>query len=157
VWLVAPAAKRGFNLFVDPVADRLHNFRLDHVSLGVDGDLDDYISLQVVGKCSAVHGRIGIYDRIGDVDFMPGDRSVNHRAQRRSGAGIVVASFGTGGYLLRFWRSLDRPPRAWAWLAGPRREQQSGGVRERIAVAGGRRKVNQLGVGAVSIGEPGGG
>ena len=104
--LITPAAKRGLDLFVDPVADRMHDFRLDHVSLGVDGDFDDYISLQVAGKFGAVHGRIWIYDRIRDVDFMSGNWSVNHRAQRRSGAGIVVAGFRIGRYLLRLRRSL---------------------------------------------------
>ena len=104
--LVMPAAKSRLDFFVDPVADRLHDFRLDHVSLGVDGDFDDDISLQVPGKFGAVHGRIWIYDRIRDVDFMSGNWSVNHRAQRRSGAGIVVAGFRIGRYLLRLRRSL---------------------------------------------------
>ena len=104
--LIVPTAKGGFDFFVDPVADRLHDFRLDHVSLGVDGDFDDYISLQVPGKFGAVHGRIWIYDWIRDVDFMPGNRSVNHRAQRRSGMGIVVASFRIGRYLPGLWHSF---------------------------------------------------
>src|SRR5712691_1043945 len=34
--LVVPAAQGGLDLFVDPVADRLHNFGFDDVALGVD-------------------------------------------------------------------------------------------------------------------------
>src|SRR5882724_6590300 len=46
-WLIAPLAKSGDDFFVDPVADRLHDSRLDHVALRVDGDLYNDITLQV--------------------------------------------------------------------------------------------------------------
>src|SRR6202158_4355448 len=66
--LVMPPAKRGLDLFVDPVADRLHNFGFDDVALGVDCDFNDDVALQVPGKLGALHGRIWIHDRMGDVD-----------------------------------------------------------------------------------------
>src|SRR5437899_5459070 len=123
--LVVPAAQGGLDLFVDPVADRLHNFGFDDVALGVDCDFNDDIALQVPGKLGSRYGRIWIHDWIGDVDFMAGDRSVNrrHSAQRRSGAGIVVASFRVGNCkgLLRLWCRLWRLGLR-AGLAHPRRE-----------------------------------
>ena len=151
--LIVPAAKRGLDLFVDAVADRLHDFRLDHVSLGVDGDFDHDISLQVAGKFGAVHGRIWIYDRIRDVDFMSGDWPVNHRAQRRSGARVVVAGFRIDRYLPRLGRSLQRLGlRVRARLARPWREQQLGRVWGTVLVCA-RSKVNQfVAVGAFAIG-----
>lgn len=151
--LVVPAAKGGLDLLVDPVADRLHNFGFDDVALGVDCHFDDDIAHQVPGKCGALHGRIWIHDRIRNVHFMACNRSVDHGAQRRSGAGIVVGGFRVGRDLLRFRRWLWRLGlRAWAW-----REQQLGRVRGRVIVPGVRWKVNQfVGVGAVSIGKPGG-
>src|SRR5229473_1505466 len=94
--LVVPATQGGLDLFVDPVADRLHDFGFDDVALRVDCDFDDDIALQVPGKFGALHGRIWIHDWIGYVDFMPGDRSVNHGAEERSGAGIVVGGFRVG-------------------------------------------------------------
>src|SRR6266446_7598274 len=123
--LVVPAAKGGLDLFVDPVADRLDNFGFDDVALGVDRDFNDDVALQVPGKLGARHRRIGIHDRISDVDFMAGDRSVNHGAQRRSGAGIVVGGFraGNDNDLLRLWRTLWRLGLRVS-LARPDREQQ---------------------------------
>src|SRR6266576_6858012 len=93
--LVVPAAQGGLDLFVDPVADRLHNLGFDDVALGVDRDFDDDVALQVAGKLGARYGRIWIHDWIGYVDFMAGDRPVNHchSAQRRSGAGVVIGGF----------------------------------------------------------------
>jgi len=79
-WLVVPAAESGLNLFVDTVADGLHNFGFDDAALGIDRHFNHNISHQVAGKLSAVDGRVGIHDRIGDVNFMAGDRSVNHGA-----------------------------------------------------------------------------
>src|SRR6266481_5497504 len=125
--LVVPAAQRGLDLFVDPVADRLHNFGFDDVALGVDCDFNDDVALQVPGKLGSRYGGIWIHDRIRDVDFMAGDRSVNrsHSAQRRSGTGIVVSGFRVGNCrdLLRFWRRLWRLGLR-AGLAHPRREHQ---------------------------------
>ena len=43
--LVVPAAQSGLDLFVDPVADCLHNFGFDDVALGVDRDFDDDVTL----------------------------------------------------------------------------------------------------------------
>src|SRR5438445_7875658 len=96
--LVVPAAQGGLDLFVDPVADRLHNFGFDDVTLGVDCDFNDDVPLQVPGKLGSRYGRIWIHDWIRDVDFMAGDRSVNHcySAKRRSRAGTVVASVRLG-------------------------------------------------------------
>ena len=79
-WLVVPAAQGGLDLFVDPVADGLHNFGFDDVALGVDRDFNDDVALQIPRKLGALHGRIWIDDRIRDVDFMTGNRSVNHGA-----------------------------------------------------------------------------
>ena len=73
-WLIVPAAQRGFDLFVDSVADRLHDLGFDDVALGVDCDFNDDVALQVPGKFGTLHRRIWIHDRIGDVDFMAGDR-----------------------------------------------------------------------------------
>ncbi len=56
--LIAPLAQRGDNLFVDSVADRLHNSRLDDVALRVDGDFDNYIALKVAREFRAGHGWI---------------------------------------------------------------------------------------------------
>jgi len=138
--LIVPAAKGGLDLFVDAVADCLHNFGFDDVALGVDGDFDDDVALQVPGKLGARHRRIWVHDRIGDVDFMTGDRSVNHGAQRRSGVGIMIAGFRVGQDLLRLWRRLWRLGlRAWARLARPWRNNNlavSGGVSSLWAAGG---------------------
>src|SRR5260370_18139163 len=91
--LVVPAPQGGLDLFVDPVADRLHNFGFNDVALGVDRDFNDDVALQVPGKLGALHGRIWVHDRIGDMAFMAGDRAINHGyiAQRRTGAVICFA------------------------------------------------------------------
>lgn len=101
--LVVPLPEGGLDLFIDPVADRLHNFGFDDAALGVDRDFNNNITHQVTGKLSAVHGRIGIHNGVRNVDFMAGNRSVNHGAQRRSGVGVVVTGFriGNGNDLLR--------------------------------------------------------
>src|SRR5258708_18140223 len=88
--LVTPPAKRGLDLFVDPVADRLHNFGFDDGALGVDRDFDDDVSVQVPGELGSRHGRVGIHDRVGDVGFVTGDWSVNHGAEGRSRTGAVT-------------------------------------------------------------------
>ena len=61
--LVAPLAKSGHNLFVDPVTNRLHQFRLDDISQRIDRDFDNHIALQVARKFRAHHLRIGKYNR----------------------------------------------------------------------------------------------
>jgi hypothetical protein len=79
-WLVVPTAQGGLDLFVDPVADRLHNFGFYDVALGIDRDFDDDVALQVPRKLGSRNGRIWIHDWIGDVDFVTGNWSVNHGA-----------------------------------------------------------------------------
>jgi hypothetical protein len=125
--LVVPAAQGGLNFFIDTVADRLHNFGFDDIALGVDCDFNDDVTLQVSRKLGSRYRRIWIYDWVGDVDFVAGDRSVNHGTQRRSGVCIMVARFRVGccggNYddPLRFWR-WRLGLRAWAWLDHSRRE-----------------------------------
>src|SRR5713226_6935117 len=150
--LVVPSAKGGLDLFVDPVTDRLHNFGFDDVALGVDRDFDDDVALQVPGKLGARHRRIWIHDRISDMDFMAGDRSVNHGAERRASTGVVAGGFRVGNYidLLRLWRLGMR-----AYLTRPDREQQLGRVSGNGIVPGSRWKVSQfVGMGSISIGKP---
>src|SRR3981081_162539 len=73
-WLIVPAAQGGLDLFVDPVADRLHDLGFDDVALGVDRDFNDDVALQVPRKLGPRYRRIRIHDWIRDVDFMAGDR-----------------------------------------------------------------------------------
>src|SRR5258708_8864542 len=154
--LVVPAAQGGLDLFVDPVTDRLHNFGFDDVALGVDRDFDDDVALQVPGKLGAGHRRIWIHDRISDMDFMAGDRSVNHGAERRTSTGVVVGGLRVSNYidLLRLWRGLWRLGLR-AYLARPGQGQQLSRVSGNGIVPGGRWKVSQfVGMGSVSIGKP---
>jgi len=152
--LVVPAAKSSLDLFVDAVADRLHNLGVDDAALGVNGDFDDDVTDQIAGELGAVDGRIGIHGGIGDVDFMACYWPVNHGAQRRSGASVVVTCFGVGDDSRRLRDRLGRLG-SQARLRRSRREQQFGHVgRGEIAVRI-RRKVNQLvAIGAVSEGKP---
>ena len=106
--LVVPAAEGGFDLFVDAVADGLHNFGLYYVALRVDGYFDDDIAHQIAWERGAIHGRVGKYGGIGDVDFVAGDGSIDHGAERRSGVGVVVARVGIGKESYRFRRGLGR-------------------------------------------------
>src|SRR5260370_12699385 len=154
--LVVPAAQGGLDLFVDPVADRLHNFGFDDVALGVDRDFDDDVALQVPGKLGAGHRRIWIHDRISDMDFMAGDRSVNHGAERRTSTGVVVGGLRVSNYidLLGLWRGLWRLGLR-AYLARPKREQQLSRVSRNGIVPGGRCQVSQfVCMSSVSIGKP---
>jgi len=43
-WLIVPAPKRGFDFFVDAMADRLHDFGFHHIALRVDRHLDHYVA-----------------------------------------------------------------------------------------------------------------
>jgi len=91
--LVVPSPERGLDLLVDSMPDRLDNLRLDDISLRVDGHFDHHVALQIPGKFGARDGRIRIYDGIGHVHFMAGDRPVNHGPKRRSSARIVLGCF----------------------------------------------------------------
>src|SRR5579859_5156147 len=153
-WLVMPAPKSRLDLLVDAMTDCLHNLGLDDVALRVDGDLDDDVTCEVSGQFSPVDRRIRIHNRIGNMDFMASNRSVNHRAQRRSSAGIVVAGFGIGENLLRL--------RCWLGWLGLRK--RAGFVRLRLEhqlrrvwgfVCAGWKVSYLIGVCAVSVGEPG--
>ena len=122
--LVVPAAQRGLDLFVDSVPDRLHNLGFDDAALGVDGHLDDDVAHQVPRKLGAVEGEIRKHHWIRDVNFVAGDRPVNHGAQRRPGVGIVLACFRIGHDLLGLWGSFWRLGlRAWTLPARSAREQ----------------------------------
>jgi len=78
--LVVPAAEGGLDLFVDAVADRLHNFGFDNVPLRIDCHLDNHVAHQITRKLGAIHGRVWKHGWIRDVDFVAGDRSVNQGA-----------------------------------------------------------------------------
>jgi len=132
--LVVPAAKSSLDLFVDPMADRLDNFGFDDIALRIDGDFNDNIAHQVARKRGAVHGRVWVYGRIGNVNLMSSDRTVNHSAERRSGAGVAVASFGVG-QKLRLGCRLRRLE-TQAWLDCPCREKQLSRVWMRGIVRG---------------------
>lgn len=43
-WLEVPAPHSGFDLLVDSVADRLHDFRFYDIALGIDGHYDHDIA-----------------------------------------------------------------------------------------------------------------
>jgi hypothetical protein len=96
--LVVPAAERGLDFFVDAVADGLDNLGVDYITCGVDGYFDDDVANEVMGKPGAIYGRIGIYGWIGDVDFVAGNRAVDHCycAQGRSGMGIAITGVRVG-------------------------------------------------------------
>src|SRR5271165_4298133 len=106
--LEVPPAKSGLDLFVDPVADGLRDFGFNDVALRVYRHDDDDIANQVPGKFGAIDRRVGMHRGISDVDFMAGDRSVNHRAQRRPRLRIAVASLRVCNERLRCWRRLWR-------------------------------------------------
>ena len=42
--LVVPAPQRGFNFFVDPMPDGLHDLGFDDIAFGVDRNLDHHIA-----------------------------------------------------------------------------------------------------------------
>lgn len=153
---VVPATKSGFDLFVDAVTNGLQKLGFDHIALGVDGHLDDDISDYVARKCGAVDRWIGVDDRIRDVDFVAGDRAVNHGSERRPGLGVLAASFGVSDDRLRrgLWRLRflvgTRPRLRLGYLC---REQQLGSIGRRVLRA--RRNIDQLiSVSVVSKGEP---
>lgn len=95
--LVAPLAERRHDLFVDPMPDGLQDTGLDDVALRVDGHFDNDVALQIPGKFGTRYRRVGIDDGISHVHFMTGDRPVDHGAQRRSSAGIMLGSLGVLG------------------------------------------------------------
>ncbi len=90
--LVVPPSEGSFNFLVDAGANRFHDLRVDHVALGVDGDLDHNIPYEIARKVGAIDLRLGIH-RKRDVDFMAGDGAVNDYAERRAGFGIDAGFF----------------------------------------------------------------
>jgi len=155
-WPVVPAAKSGFDLFVDAVSDGLQKLGFNHIARGVDGHFNDDIADNVMRKRRAVDRRIRIDDRIRDVDFVAGDRAVNHGSERRSGLGVLAASVGVSDDRLRrgFWRlRFLVGMRARLRLGYLCREQQLGGIGRRIL--GARWNIDQLvSMRTVSEGEP---
>jgi len=151
--LVMPAAKRGLDLFVDAVANRLYDFRLNYIALGVDRHFDNDISHQVARQFGAVDGRVRIHHGIGNMDLVTGNRSINHSAERRSCMRIVVASLSIGQFWLWLRRRLLRlRSRKWSRLAMPWK-QQLRSVWGRVSISA-RRKVDQfVGMSAVSEGK----
>jgi hypothetical protein len=94
--LVMPTAESCFDLLVNAVADRLHDLGLNHVALSVNGDLDDDVASQLAGKLGAIDGRVGINNRVGDVNLVSGNRAFKNRAQR--GTGLRVRRCSWGGF-----------------------------------------------------------
>lgn len=152
--LKVPLAQSGFDLFVDAMTDRLHNFGFDDAALRVDGDFDDDVSDDVARKRIPVNGRIGINSGISNVDFVSGHWTINHGSKRRTGMGIMVAGFGIRERLFRLFNRS-------CWLGMQTRlvrtlgKDQLGRISSigMIGIIG--RKVDELVVvGAVSVGQP---
>ena len=59
--LKVPPAERGFDFFVDAVADRLHDLGFYDAALGVDGHGNDYVAHQIFRELSPVDRRIRVY------------------------------------------------------------------------------------------------
>lgn len=95
--LEAPLPEGGHDFFIDPVADGFEETGFDDRALGVDGDFDDDISFKTGRKFSAHHRRIGKHDRVGHMDLMAVDGTVNHGAERGSGALALSGDFRIGG------------------------------------------------------------
>src|ERR1700677_402129 len=108
--LIVTAAERICNLFVDPVPDSLDDLGFDYIAGRVDCHLDDDVADDVARKRSTVDGRVGGNDRICDVHLMAADRSIDHGAEWRACAGVMVASvcIGDGRGWLRLWSRLRR-------------------------------------------------
>jgi hypothetical protein len=151
--LEMPPAKSGLDFFVDPVADRLHNFGFDDIPLRIYCYYDDNIADQVQRKFSAIDRRVRMHNRVRDVDFMAGDRTVNHGAERRPGMGIVVALLRVGDNRLRLGLGLRRA-RLRARSAGLSRKYQLGCIGRRVIVRV-RCDVDQfVGMRSISKGKP---
>src|ERR1035438_3962209 len=154
--LVVPMAECGFDLFVDPVSDGLNDLGLDDVALRVDGDLDHYVSDKIARQRITVNGRVRIDSRIGDMNLMTFDRTVNHGAERRASVGVAISRLGAGSKLrglrsrlgLSFWRRICMRLIVW--------EEQLGRVGRCVGVRLGRDINELVVVGALSEGKPGG-
>ncbi len=46
-WLITPLPQRSHDLFIDAIADGLYDSRLHDITVRVDGDLDDHVTLQI--------------------------------------------------------------------------------------------------------------
>jgi hypothetical protein len=91
---VVPLPQRRHDLFVDPMPDGLQNAGFDDIALRIDSHFDNDVALQIPGEFGTRDRRVGIHDGISHVYFMARDRPVDHGAQRRPRAGIVLGSFG---------------------------------------------------------------
>lgn len=102
--LVMPAAKSGFDLFIDAMTDCLHDLGFDHIALGIDRNFNNNVAHQISRKFGAIDRRIGVDGWIRDVDLMSGDRAIDQGSQRRSGMRVVIALLRVGNDLLGFGR-----------------------------------------------------
>lgn len=101
-WFVMPVAKSGFNLFVDAVTNRLHDFCVDDIALCVDRNLNDYVAGEVARNLGAID-RIRKNDRVCNVHVVAKDWPVDKAAKRRACFGVKFASFGVRFNLSAFF------------------------------------------------------
>jgi hypothetical protein len=156
--LVVPPPQSSLDLFINAVADCLDNFRLDHIALRVDRHFNHHIAHQIAWQAGTVYRRVRVNSRICDVDFVAGNRAINHCPKRRPGMGVPVAGIRVGynGLWFRggFWR-LSFRKRARPRLACTRWKKQLARVRRNLTRAW--REIDQLcRMTAVAIGKPGG-
>ena len=74
---VVPSPQGGFDLLVDAVSNRLHNFGLDNITQRVDCDFNDHVADQISRELAALNRRIGINNRISDMHLVTNDRAVD--------------------------------------------------------------------------------
>jgi hypothetical protein len=156
-WLEAPLPEGGHNFFIDPVADGFEKPRFDHRTLGVDGDFDDDIAFETGRKFGAHHRRIGKHDRVGHSDIVATDGTVNHGAERGSGARVLGGNFRiSGNREMVVGRLLGlgmRPRLAGMWRRRKRQFWLHG--RSGVGVLGAGRDVDDaIRMLAISIGKP---
>jgi len=153
--LVMPAAKRGFDFFINAVADSLQDFCFDYIALRVDRDFDDHVTHQIFRKLVAVNRRIWKNGGIGDMDFMTGDGPVDQGAEWRAGPRIVIASICILYFLLKSrLRRLGLRPGLYFGRRFCVRENEFCRFDWLVVISGGW-KINQPeSVGAVSIRKP---
>ena len=156
-WLEAPQPEGGHDFLIDAVADGFENPGFDNCSPGVDGDFDDDISLETGRKFGAHHRRIGKHDRVSDTDIVAADGTVNHGAERRSGARVLSGSFRVSGNREMVVGGLlglrVRPRLVGGWRCGKR--QFWGGWRSGVGVLSSGRDVDDtIRMLAISVSEP---
>ena len=91
--LEVPLAECAHDLFVNPVADSLDDSGFDHVSLRIDGDLDDDISLQARRKFGPGDGRIRENRGVRDMHFMPANGALDQSTEGRAGTRLLLGNF----------------------------------------------------------------